>query len=79
MLKMNNAAIRCGYNRAIEWNDYDYRSAIVNDIPRMLELELPPFAEDAMDFEVSRAKSNMLDEYFAHLDEYDAADHVREK
>ncbi|MDE2482031.1 MAG: hypothetical protein KGN02_07565 [bacterium] len=62
----------------LDVSEADYRTAIVSDIPRMLELELPAFADDPMDFGVSRAKNNMLEECFAHLDEYDAQDDVRE-
>lgn len=137
ILKMNNTAIRRGYNRAIDWddcgdtyallrdrlalfrpcmidiavpahgandagelhhrccvmlpveegayvaahldvNDADYRAAIASDISRMLELELPPFANDPMELGIPRTKLAMLDECFALLDEYDALGDIRE-
>jgi hypothetical protein len=62
----------------LDVSDADYRSAIVSDISRILELDLPAFADDPMDFGISRAKNNMLNECFALLDEYDALDDVGE-
>jgi hypothetical protein len=62
----------------LDVSDTDYRSAIVSDVSRMLEMELPPFADDPMEFGIPRAKVKMLIECFALLDEYDTLGDGRE-
>ena len=137
IIKMNNAAIRRGYNRAIDWDYYgdaneqlrdrlalfrpciidiavsvhgvdgagefhhrcrvmlpvedngfvtayldvsdnDYRTVIVQDVARMLELEFPSFADDPLECGLPLAKRKMLDESFALFDEYDTLGDERE-
>ncbi len=55
----------------LDVSDADYRAAIVRDVPRLLELGLPAFADDPMELGISRAKIGVLDDCLALLHEYD--------